>query len=82
MLSQVDRRCDVGGWSHGQAWWGVGSGGGRGLSTSGVDCTSNLGRSDVQPTPFAQDEREVGAGGLVSSYGRRAGGLDVGYVAA
>ena len=31
-------------------------------STSGVGRTCNLGRSDVQPTPFAQDEREVGAG--------------------
>ena len=35
-----------------------------GPSTSGAGCTSNLSRSDVQPAPFAQDERkEAGADG-------------------
>ena len=40
-------------------------------STSGAGCTSNLGRSDVQPAPFAQDERGGGDGRGKGCRGRR-----------
>ena len=41
-----------------------------GPSTSGAGCTSDLGRPDVQPAPFAQDERMRGRdrGGMVNAY--------------
>ena len=50
----------VGGWG---AMWGCHGGSFDGPSTSAVGCTSVLGRRDVQPTAFAQDERGEGLGG-------------------
>ena len=44
----------------------------RGPSTSGAGCTSNLEELDVQPAPFAEDERkEVGADYLLAQEERK-----------